>query len=119
MLAQLGLSVIPVGEDKTPRISSWAKHQTRQPTSKELSNYFSNGTTGFAVVCGKVSGNLETLDFDNKNDNCVFEDWFETLKDMDAELASRLYVTTTPSGGFHVRYRCPDVIIKGNRKLAV
>ena len=74
MLAQLGLSVIPVGEDKTPRISSWAKHQTRQPTSKELSNYFSNGTTGFAVVCGKVSGNLETLDFDNKNDNCVFED---------------------------------------------
>ena len=119
MLAQLGLSVIPVGEDKTPRISSWAKHQTRQPTSKELSNYFSNGTTGFAVVCGKVSGNLETLDFDNKNDNCVFEDWFQTLKDMDAELAARLYVTSTPSAGFHVRYRCPDVIIKGNRKLAV
>lgn len=66
-----------------------------------------------AVVGGKVSGNLEILDFDEP---VLFEPWRELVGEVCPGLVERLVQTQTPSGGFHLFYQCEDV--EGNQKLA-
>ncbi len=63
----MGFSVIPLkAREKVPAVPSWEEYQKRIPTEAELHEWFGNGTErNIAVVCGKVSGNLMVIDFDD------------------------------------------------------
>src|SRR6478609_10603769 len=73
-----GLSVIPIRGDgsKRPALGSWKQYQSRLPTDDELRRWFVEETTGLAVVCGKVSGGLEVLDFDAAD---AFASWSHAI----------------------------------------
>ena len=112
----IGLSIIPVASNKIP-FESWAKYQSKiSPVSYWHPHFKSQGTIG--IITGKISGNLECIDIDIKNDpqKTIIKDFANLIPE---ELRSRLIIQTTPSGGQHYIYRCPEGIIDKNLKLAL
>jgi putative DNA primase/helicase len=99
----LGLSVIPVKyKDKIP-IAKWREYTTRLPTEAELREWFDREEKlNIAAVCGKVSGNLVVLDFD---DESVFEKIFTKGK----ELIQETLTVKTPRG-LHVYLRTKNPV---------
>ncbi len=109
------LSIIPVSTNKIP-FKPWAEYQTKiAPISYWHSHYVNQGTIG--IITGKISGNLECIDIDIKNDplKTIIKEYADLIP---KELRNRLIVQTTPSGGIHYIYRCPDVTIEKNLKIA-
>ena len=103
-----GLSVLPVNEDKMPALrKSW--HDGFTPDEF-------NSTDRIAIICGKKSGGLECLDFDNHQGDAKerIKDFVENAKSIFERYP--LVVSSTMSGGYHVVYRCE--FIEGNLKLA-
>lgn len=108
-----GLSVLPaVRARKRPAVGSWKAWSLRLPTPIEVEAWFSNGHDAVCIVAGAVSGNLECIDFD-----CGGEAYPAWAEKVGPELLSALVVESTPSGGRHVVYRCPEPV-QGNQKLA-
>lgn len=108
-----GLSVLPaVRERKFPAVGSWKTYQNRLPSELEISTWFANAHDALCLVCGKVSGNLEVIDFDHAGE--LFSAWKEKI---DPELYAKLVIEKTPSGGYHVAYRSAGEVC-GNIKLA-
>jgi len=115
-ILEFGLSIIKVTPKKIP-LRPWAEYQTKiSPISEWHSHFCNQGTVG--IITGKVSGNLEIIDVDVKNDpqGSIMD---ELLRLIPESLYERLIVQTTPNKGFHLIYRCPDIIIEGNQKLAL
>ncbi len=113
-LVKSGLSVIPIRADgsKAPAIK-WKAFQTRFATPEELHKWFRK-SKGLAAVAGKVSGNLEILDFDGQT---LFDPWRKLVQEqVGPDFVERLPILMTPSG-FHIYYRCQDGIER-NQKLA-
>jgi Bifunctional DNA primase/polymerase, N-terminal/Protein of unknown function (DUF3987) len=114
-----GLSIIPTGEDKAPAIP-WKPYQEKIATEQEIRSWFPR-FANLGVVCGKVSGNLELIDFDNEPERdieTIFHTWRTMLDERGPDLFERLTIQRTRGKGFHVVYRCPDGGITGNQKLA-
>ncbi len=108
-----GLSVLPaVRMRKCPATGKWKQWKSRLPTEHEIKAWFANQPDAICVIAGKVSGNLEIIDFDNHGE--LFEKWRAKIP---VELFNQLVIEKTPSGGFHVIYRCDEEIC-GNIKLA-
>ena len=64
---QAGLAVLPADKSrKCPVLSGWKRYQEQLPTDSEVHAWFSNHHNALCIVCGKVSGNLEIIDFDNQ-----------------------------------------------------
>jgi hypothetical protein len=117
-----GLSVVPPREDgsKAPA-AEWKQYQLRLPTEAELDRWYGNGRTGIGVVCGRVSGNLEMLEFEGRAvADGMYADFCEVIEQAGLwPVWSRIesgYMEVTPSGGYHFLYRSKD--IPGNAKLA-
>jgi hypothetical protein len=111
-----GISVIATDINKRA-IIAWKPFQERIATQKELDEQFNSGRAkGLAIICGKVSGNLEVIDVDIKYD--VTGELFNELMLLitDVGLAAKLMIIETKSGGYHLYYRCD--VIEGNQKLA-
>ena len=109
-----GLSVLPATRaKKRPSIRSWKQYQTRLPTAAEVGAWFANRHDALCLICGAVSGNFECLDFDSAG--AAWEDFGRVLP---PELGERLVFEQTPSGGYHVFYRCAEPVA-GNQKLAM
>ena len=116
------ISVIPVDVvTKAPLIEAWKKYQNKIAIPEELrKNFFGlNGTTGIATICGKVSGNLEFIDIDNKVDYIdeLYADFKALVDEHDSTLLSKLLIEKTQSGGYHLGYRCTTAVGR-NTKLA-
>jgi hypothetical protein len=110
-----GLCVLPaILGQKRPALSAWREYQGRLPTEEELRRWFAQAEA-LCLVTGKVSGNLEMLDFDLGGE--VFQPWYLAVEQADAGLLSRLAIEQSPSGGWHVAYRS-EAPICGNLKLA-
>ena len=109
-----GLSPIPTLPDKRPACP-WKVYTERVMSDREIEVHFRNAS-GIGIVCGKVSGNLELLDFDDGGS--AFEPWLEKVPPY---IRNRLVIESTPSGGKHVYYRIDgrDYAVPGNRKLAM
>ncbi|WP_320112050.1 VapE domain-containing protein [Draconibacterium orientale] len=113
---QLNLSIIPVSSQKIP-FKPWTQFQKKiTPIDYWYSHYKNEGTIG--IITGKISGNLEIIDVDIKNDSkaTIMTEYSELIPD---ELLKRLLIQTTPNNGFHLIYRCPDAEIEANQKLAL
>jgi len=109
-----GLSVLPARRlEKRPAIPSWKEFQKQLPSANHVAAWFANEHDALCVICGQVSGNLEVLDFDHQGE--LFDAWLAAIPQ---DICDRLVVEETPSGGYHVAYRCPEGI-SGNLKLAV
>lgn len=111
--ASKGVSVVPTKANKTPAVA-WASFQSHIPTAIELATMFADAV-GVGAVCGRVSGCLECIDFDDPE---LYPLWRETLEINGYEgLLALLVVQQTQNGGYHVVYRCADGV-QGNLKLA-
>jgi len=108
------LSVIPVHpKTKKPILSEWASF-IKIPMSSEIAQKTS--WPGVGIIAGKVSENLECLDFDYNA--TLFKPWSEIVEIEAPGLVKRLLHQSTQNGGKHIPYRCSDAVIPGNRKLA-
>lgn len=112
-----GLSPIPILNSilKSPIISEWNPFRERIATDEEIAAWIEQ-TKYFAIVAGKISGNLEILDFDEKHRTGVLKQWSALLSTEVKQEAKTLPMQRTINGGYHLFYRCSE--IKGNSKLA-
>lgn len=111
-----GLCVLPARfPEKRPAIGAWKDYQARLPTAVEVDAWFSNPHPACCLICGAISGNLELIDFDCAGE--AFAAWSELVTAEAPGLLDRLVVETSPSGGWHVVYRCAEAV-GGNMKLA-
>jgi Bifunctional DNA primase/polymerase, N-terminal len=112
-----GLSVVATDANKRSLLP-WKKYQSEQITENDLQEQLSHPkAAGLAIICGAVSGGLEVIDVDLKNDitGTLWSRLFDALHD--AKLFDLLKVAKTKSGGYHLYYRCEE--IEGNKKLAL
>ncbi len=105
-----GISIIPIRLDgsKAPACGPWKAYQHRRATDDELEKWFSR-PAGIGIIAGIISGGLEIIDFDAGD---LFEPWRLSVQITVAKLP----IIETPSGGYHVFYRCQE--ISGNHKIA-
>ena len=63
---QAGISVIPIWPDgsKAPALKGENTYLETPATDDEIDDWFESSSNGIGIVCGKVSGNLEFMDFD-------------------------------------------------------
>lgn len=111
-----GIGVIPV-KGKIPSID-WKPLQERLATESEIKAWGS--PDGVGIVCGKVSGGLTCIDIDTKNDptETMAKEFFDLLVSMGTdELSKSFVVQKTPSAGYHIIFRCPE-ICDGNQIFA-
>lgn len=111
-IISLQFSVIPTHENKKPTIP-WKEFQSRMMTTVEVHRHFVDGIR-LAIVGGRISGNLECLDID---DPTTYEPFLDLLEMSWPGLHDRLLKRQTPSGGYHLIYRC-STSVAGNLKLA-
>jgi Bifunctional DNA primase/polymerase, N-terminal len=109
-----GVSLVPIGTngDKRPAMR-WKCYQERLPKPWEVRSWIRHHGWGIAAVGGKVSANLEILDFDEAE---YFEHWGTLIESYHPRIIEWLPLVCTPSGGYHLYYRCD--VIEGNQKLA-
>lgn len=118
-MRESGVSVVPIPKmwidpDNKDYKYPWKKYQTDPMTPAEVEKEFAKAE-GIAIVCGAVSGNLVTIDFDSKP---KYERWKSEMLEVFPELFSRLVIEETPSG-FHVYVRCAEFeTVPGNEKWA-
>jgi hypothetical protein len=121
------ISLIPVRDkqegDRAPKTpyGAWKQFQSRRATKDELWHEMeSKNTTAIAIVCGKISGNLEVIDIDVKFKEGVAGVLFSLLQASFPAIYNKLRIHTTPSGGYHILYRIanPPEKFPGNAKLA-
>jgi P4 family phage/plasmid primase-like protien len=112
-----GLCVLPAKlKAKRPSPPVWKPYQSRLPTEDELARWLANGAPeAVCLICGAVSGNLETLDFDCEAE--VYGPWRELVEAEAPELVGRLVIEASQSGGRHVTYRLEGPV-GGSTKLA-
>ncbi len=110
-----GLCVLPaVRAEKRPAVPRWKQFQRALPSEEQLAAWCGRADA-LCLVCGAVSCNLEMLDFDLGGE--AFDAWYAKVRETDATLPDRLVIEQSPSGGWHVVYRCQEAVC-GNLKLA-
>jgi putative DNA primase/helicase len=110
------LSVGPIPPNaKYPVEQGWKTYQSRLPTPDELAAWFDGRSPmGLCIFCGKVSGGLEVLDFDELD---TYHAFTHLVHELGYEaLLQRLLIEHTPRPGVHLAYRCEEG--SGNTKLA-
>jgi len=63
---------------------------------------------GEAIICGKVSGGLEVIDVDAKNDctGSIKDALLNAILDQSPTLHDKLYIVQTQNNGLHICYFC-------------
>lgn len=115
-----GLSVIPIRSDGTKALALRAgereQYEKRIATETELKQWFVKCNLGIGILGGKVSGNLECIDFDRHADE-LFPKFVEIVQAENPSLLDRLVVNQTPRPGYHIVYRV-DGTVSGSQRLA-
>ena len=97
------LSVIPLKPGEKVPIVRWEKYQQEAPTIDEIRKWFEGANNNIAIVCGKVSGNLVVIDFD---DTEIYEKFMKEIE-SDAELKDIIESTwlVKTGKGYHIYIR--------------
>jgi hypothetical protein len=106
-----GLSVIPLKPGEKVPIVKWEKYQEEQPSIDEVKKWFKVTNNNIAIICGRVSGNLVVIDFDDAE---VYEKFMKEIE-SDAELKAIIESTwlVKTGKGYHIYLRVDsDKIIK-------
>ena len=84
-----GFNLIPITKTKKPRVK-WKRYQTEEVTPDQVETWMKKYPNGnWALICGKVSGGLVVLDFDDPH---LVDKFFSDTKTLTAR---------TQSGGIH------------------
>lgn len=104
-----GIQFMPVLEDKRPIHNGWQENKVK---------YDFSGAKAIGLVCGRISGNIEAIDFDIKYDltGRLMKDYTNVVNQIDPTIIPNVVIQKTKSGGYHFIYRCS--FIEGNQKLA-
>ena len=115
-----GLSIIPVkAENKRPAIAQWKTFQSRIIDKEYLWEEIGKSSNpALAVVCGRVSGNLELIDVDTKHFSEGGRLILDSIKNILPDLFPILRVHMTQSKGYHILYKIEGGAPEGNQKLA-
>jgi len=98
----LGLSVIPLKPRTKEPLIPWKEFQERLPTKEEVREWFKGKDNNIGVVCGRVSGNLVVIDFDNVD---KFNEWYEKVDKLGLrDLVLNTWIVETGKG-IHVYFR--------------
>lgn len=121
-----GLCLIPAEPDKRPFSEfapgysgkTWKHRQNERPEPERLERWFRDeGRKAIGIVCGKVSGGLELLEFETAE---AFDEFQELARRSDlGDLLARVtngYLERSGGGGIHLFYRSDAC--EGNSKLA-
>ncbi|HZA25687.1 MAG TPA: bifunctional DNA primase/polymerase, partial [Dehalococcoidia bacterium] len=110
--------VVVVKEDgsKYPDLQEWKEYTRKRPDEALLKMWYSGNRTGMGLICGAVSGNLETFEFDDQPTYLMFKALAiaSGLGDLVARIEEG-YSEQSPNG-IHWLTRCSEV--GGNIKLA-
>lgn len=123
-LLEEGISVIPVrdkdddsGIAKSP-FKTWKKYQEQRITKEVLWYEMKHfNTCAIGILGGRVSGNLYIIDIDVKYKPGIDALLFQDLKKLYPDVFEKLRIHKSPSGGYHIIYRC-EREVEGNLKLA-
>lgn len=120
-----GLALLPVQHDgtKKPR-GKWKHLQVERLSLDETQALFTDDDTGFGIVCGAVSGNLEMLELEARAvEDGLLKKTRERLEKAGLlEEFSKILegcCVETPSGGFHFVYRVEGGPALPNKKIAL
>jgi len=119
--AAAGLSVLPLvlPEKKPIEKFRWKHLQQSIAPQDEIKHWYSIPNIQVGIICGKVSGSLEGLDFDEKY-NIYPETLFNRFKALVNRIApgliTKLVIEKTFTNGYHLFFKCN--VIEGNQKLA-
>ena len=94
-LSRAGLSVLPIACDGTKQPlpgHPWKHLQSQIPSEPEIRRMFA-GKKGIAIINGKVSGNLETLDIDAPE---LVEPFESAVRELAPGLLERLPTVASP-----------------------
>lgn len=116
-LVNSGLSILPIRTDgtKRPAISEWGTLQTERPTHDEL-ELWSRLHSGIGIVCGEISGGVEIVDVDCKNDKTGTL-WPDLQERLALAKVSNVCIQRTKNAGYHIIYR--TAAGQGNKKIAI
>ena len=105
-----GLSVLPTKSDKSPNCFKWYGENVSLEDFKD--------SFGIGIKCGKESGGLECMDFDNHFGNAkeILSEFLNIQEVKEIYTKHKLPVESTTSGGYHLLFRCE--FNEGNKKLA-
>lgn len=111
LLAQ-GTACIPVNRDKRPRFA-WSRYTAELPSEDDYRVWFANGSA-IALIAGRV----QCLDVDTKHaDAGLWDRLLQRCEEVGlGPLIERLLIQRTPSGGYHLVWRCDSDL--RNVKLA-
>lgn len=107
------LSVVPASSRTKHPTIAWTRARKEPLNPARVQHWPGDGVF---VVTGHISGNLEVMDFDDKGSR--YAAWCAGVEAEAPGLLARLVVERSPSGGKHVFYRCPDVVVPKGAKLA-
>ena len=62
-----GINILPIKNDKRPKIHSWSHLNTKLMEEEELERIKWDHTYRVGIITGTVSGGFETSDFDMKH----------------------------------------------------
>jgi hypothetical protein len=109
LLRESNLSFIPFyvspdGKKKRPELHTWDMYKEEPPEYEILEEWTSK--SGLALVTGDVSGGLECLDFDCKNDvtGTLWDDFRQKLNTANIDI-SQFCIQKTKNNGYHLIYR--------------
>lgn len=107
-LINTNLSIIPIAsKKKSPHHVLGKTHMllNRRATAAEVEDWVNAKVTSFAVAGGSVSGNLVTLDFDEKHLFGLYDSWYNKLSDDQKIWVDKCQKNSTRNKGTHLRYR--------------
>lgn len=101
---------LPTKKSKAPNTIKW------KDVTIDLDDF--NGSYGIGIKCGKVSGGLCCIDFDNHFGNAkeIISEYLNNNEIKEIYNKYKLPIQSTPSGGFHLLFRSDN--FEGNNKLA-
>lgn len=101
-------SVIPVGRNKKPLLD-WEEYQSRFATEEEIRTWFTKWKdANIGIVTGIIS-NLAVIDIDTEEGKEAIQEYIP-----DSIITPTV---STPRGGQHLYFRCPNKSIRNNTKI--
>jgi hypothetical protein len=100
-LRKLGLSILPIADDKSPTMRTWKHLQTTPASIDAVRRWFHNPmAVGVGIILGAISGDLVARDFDDRDS---YQRWAKAFPNLAATLP-----TVETLRGYHVYARIKD-----------
>lgn len=106
-----GFNPLPLRNNKAPMLSVGHTYLYEPVKDEDIDRLFSRAEK-IGIACGDVSGGFECLDFDGKGGKPIGEIFAKFMADQYVQnivSMNNLPVAQTPSGGFHIYYRHPEL----------